>query len=160
MYIYVASSWRNPKYEEVLAKVQAQFGFDSVYDFKNPVPGDDGFHWSEIDKTYKETWPNDFAAYRKALAHPVAEHGFGLDMAALRRADVCLLVLPCGKSAHLELGYARGAGKFTVVLLEHETKFEPELMYKMCDRICLTAQEAIDAIRSHGFYFHLMKGER
>ena len=40
------------------------------------------------------------------------------DMAALRSADATVLVLPCGRSAHLELGWAAGSGQRTVVLLD------------------------------------------
>lgn len=160
MYIYVASSWRNPKYEEVLSKVKDRFGSANVYDFKNPFPGDRGFGWSQIDKEYKTKWASDYDAYRQALDHFEAEHGFGLDMAALEKADVCLLVLPCGKSAHLELGFAVGEGKFTVVLLEHETNFEPELMYKMCSRICIATEEALDEIAEYEKEVQIIKNYR
>lgn len=49
-------------------------------------------------------------------------------------ADTFVLVLPCGRSAHLEMGWAVGAGKATIMLLGPYT--EPELMAKMCDHIC------------------------
>jgi nucleoside 2-deoxyribosyltransferase len=50
-------------------------------------------------------------------------------MDALNAADVTVLVLPCGRSAHLEAGYTAGQGKPVVILLDQT--FEPELMYKM-----------------------------
>ena len=42
--IYVASSWRNEYYPEVV-KVLRDAGHD-VYDFRNPPSGDPGFKWS------------------------------------------------------------------------------------------------------------------
>jgi len=39
-------------------------------------------------------------------------------MNALRWCEACVLLLPCGRSAHLELGWAAGAGKRTVVIIE------------------------------------------
>src|SRR5690606_14054491 len=106
-------------------------GFE-VYDFKNPGPGDHGFHWSEIDKDWKNWLPEEFIA---GLSHPVAELGFSKDMKALTECDGCVLVLPCGRSAHLELGQAVGAGKKTAVFAPPEHQMEPELMYKMCGLI-------------------------
>ncbi len=58
-------------------------------------------------------------------------------MGALRSADAVVLVLPSGKSAHLELGWAAGAGKRTCVYSPEET-MTPELMYLMCDHIAPT----------------------
>lgn len=127
-YVYVASSWRNP-YQEVLVKILRAAGMD-CYDFKNPAPGETGFAWSEIDPDW-EAWTAD--AYVKMLDHPVAQAGFDRDMAAMRKADTFVLVLPCGRSAHLELGWAVGAGKRTAILTQDGE--EPELMAKMVDHI-------------------------
>jgi hypothetical protein len=51
-------------------------------------------------------------------------------MGALRWCDTCVLVLPSGRSAHLEAGWAAGAGKTTIGLLADG---EPDLMWKMLD---------------------------
>lgn len=127
---------------EVVARLRLE-GHE-VYDYRKPVvsgPGSDGFHWSEIDVNWK-SWSKE--RYRDALSHPIAERGFLFDMNALRTCDACVLVLPCGRSAHLELGWAVGAGKLTIVLLHGEN--EPELMVKMCDRICLTLDEVVRSL--------------
>lgn len=140
MKIYVASSWRNdiqPLVVEALRKA----GYE-VYDFKNPEPGNHGFHWSDIDPNWESQSAEEF---RKALSHPIAESGFGFDMKALRECDACVCVLPCGRSAHLEAGYAIGAGKPTVILLQNG---EPELMYKMTPYICLSIPEVVECIKT------------
>jgi hypothetical protein len=98
-----------------------------VYDFRNPRPGDNGFHWSEIDPNWK-TWSPE--QYRAALEHPIAASGFSSDMKALDTSAATVLVLPCGRSAHLELGWAVGKGQKTAILMRPEG-FEPELMYSM-----------------------------
>lgn len=46
--------------------------------------------------------------YLDALEHPLAEAGFRSDFDAMRQADVCVLVLPCGASAHSEAGWMKG----------------------------------------------------
>lgn len=133
--IYVASSWRNERQEEVVS--QLQLAGHEVYDFKNPRPGNTGFGWSQIDPEW-QNWSEE--AYREALDHPIAKAGFASDFNAMKWADTCLLVLPCGRSAHLELGWFAGQGKQTLVLLD---RMEPELMVKMCDHLCLSLEECL-----------------
>jgi nucleoside 2-deoxyribosyltransferase len=116
-------------------------GFE-VYDFRAPAPGDAGFSWDEVDPSWR-TW--DGMGFLKGLEHPLAVRGFELDMAALEAADAVVLVLPCGRSAHLELGWAVGAGKRTAILLEEHA--EAELMYRMADRVCLSASEILTVLR-------------
>lgn len=122
--IYVASSWRNPLQPDIVKALRGS-GHE-VYDFRNPGPGDNGFAWSEIDPDWLGWKPRKFAELVRT--HPVARAGFNKDKAALDWCDTCVLVLPCGRSAHLEAGYAAGQGKRTIFYL-HEDKFEPELMY-------------------------------
>ncbi len=65
----------------------------------------------------------------------------------MQRADTFVLVLPCGRSAHLELGWAVGAEKRTAILLDPDPKTNtvtPELMYKMVDHIALDALDLLD----------------
>lgn len=121
MRIYVASSWRNI-YQPAVVALCRKAGHE-VYDFRNPGPGDNGFGWSEIDPAWK-SW--DFKRYRELLRdHPRAQQGFDLDMNALRECEACLLVYPCGKSAHLELGWAAGAGKHTGVVVPTDIEGDP-----------------------------------
>lgn len=51
MRIYVASSWRNERQPEVVARLRAE-GHE-VYDFRRPNGQQDGFHWSEIDPEWQ-----------------------------------------------------------------------------------------------------------
>lgn len=136
MKIYVASSWRNPIQLVVVQKLR-EAGHD-VYDFKNPEPGNYGFHWSEIDPNWRNWSAQEFI---KALNHPSAITGFDLDFNALVECDACVLVLPCGRSAHLEAGFAAGAGKPLVILLADEN--EPELMYNMTPFICTSIEDVV-----------------
>jgi hypothetical protein len=126
-YVYVASSWRNPLHPGVVAALRAA-GIDH-YDFRNP-DGGTGFSWDQVGGTpFSRSEPVD--GYLKMIQHPRAVEGFTADFDAMQRADAFVLVLPCGKSAHLELGWAVGAGKRAAVLLEDPV--EPELMYRMVD---------------------------
>lgn len=135
MNIYVATSWRNGRQPEVVRALRA--AEHEVYDFRAPEPGNNGFHWSAIDPEWKAWDPAEFVA---ALQHPVAENGFDFDLNALDECEACVLVLPCGRSAHLEAGYAIGCGKPTFILLADG---EPELMYKMATVLCTSLDELL-----------------
>ena len=150
MKIYVASSWRNQHQQTVVQTLRGA-GHD-VYDFRNPAPGDHGFGWHQCARN-----DEDPGAFRDAmqdprffrdevLTHEIARSAFAKDMGALRAADATVLVLPCGRSAHLELGWATGAGQRTVVLLD-DPMSEPELMYLMNTTICTTLQEVVETLQ-------------
>ncbi len=102
--IYVASSWRN-NYQPEVVQFLRNSGFE-VYDFKNPTSGDNGFHWSEIDEDW-EDWTVE--QYEEGLNHSLAEEGFQKDFNAMKWADACVVVMPCGRSAHLEAGWFCGS---------------------------------------------------
>ena len=129
MNIYVASSWRNAFQPDVVACLRHAGHF--VYDFRRPAWDDSGFQWSEIDSDWQE-W--GFEEYQIGLTHDLAQRGFKNDIDAMEKSEVCVLVLPCGRSAHLELGWFVGRGRKTCILHAPTESMEPELMSKMCDR--------------------------
>lgn len=137
--IYVASSWRNQYFPEVVAALRA--AGHEVYDFRNPPHGGNGFHWTDVDPKAFD-WTNE--QYAQGLHHPLAEKQFKADMEALEWADTCVLVLPCGRSAHTEAGWMAGAGRRVVAYIPEMV--EPELMYKLFDAVAGTLEELISAI--------------
>lgn len=128
--IYVASSWRNKIYDGIVAKLK-ELGHE-VYDFRNPEGGT-GFSWSQIDEEWKDWSPE---RYVFCLNTDIAQKGFDSDFNAMKWADTCVMVLPCGRSANTEAGWMKGAGK--EVYVYQETYEEPELMYKMHDGFVLS----------------------
>lgn len=141
--IYVASSWRNP-YQPATVIALRTAGHE-VYDFRHPEPGDDGFSWKDVDAN--GAMYQDAQAYREALDHPLAQNGFAKDHAAMEWADTFVMVQPCGRSAHLELGWACGKGKACYVVLEDGQ--EPELMLLevgSTERLCLDVGELIEKL--------------
>ena len=126
--IYLASSWRNKHYETVLQVLRFQ-GYET-YDFKHPEDQSlSGFSWENLHKDVKSWTCEDF---KQNLHHPEATNAFQKDFRAMHEADYCVLLLPCGRSAHSEAGWMKGQGKkvFILDLSEHPT---PELMYQMYD---------------------------
>lgn len=138
--IYVASSWRNKEQPEVIAEMRA--GGVDVYDFRNPSPTNTGFHWSQIDPNWENWTPEQFS---EALDHPVAALGFGYDYTALNKCRAAALIMPCGRSAHLEFGYILGQNKPGAILLRDG---EPELMYAMATTLLHSREDLVEwAIR-------------
>ena len=138
--VYVASSWRNdaqPGVVEALREAGHQ-----VYDFRNPHENGSGFHWSDISPQWENWTPEMFI---EGLEHPLARKGFASDYQALDWADAVVMVMPCGRSAHLELGYAAGQKKTTVIML---TAAEPELMYKMASHLVINTEQMLAALQS------------
>jgi len=136
--VYLASSWRNTRQPDAVCLLR-QAGHQ-VYDFRNPPGGiKDGFRWSEIDPDWR-SWTA--AQYRANLQTPLAKRGFNSDFDGMRWAEVGVLLLPCGRSAHLELGWMAGAGK-TTVIWTHDGE-EPELMALLATRICTSRVELLD----------------
>lgn len=128
MRIYVASSWRN-EHQPGVVSILRQWGHE-VYDFRNP-PGGAGFGWEQVNPDWKPTGDLrgavDPRAWREMLNHPIAKAGYASDKAAIEWCDAILYVLPCGKSASWELGYATALGKKPFVLALDLV--EPELMF-------------------------------
>ena len=137
--IYVASSWRNIHQPDLVATLR-QAGHE-VYDFRNP-PGRTGFSWGQIDPNWRNWTADEYVA---ALETPTAEAGYKSDMDGMMWADTCVLLLPSGRSAHLEAGWMAGQGKRVFVLTRNGE--EPELMAKMCTAICTSFPELVRRLR-------------
>ena len=127
--VYVASSWRNTVQPYVVQELEG--AGHEVYDFKRPNNAK-GFAWSDVygSINHDQSYPDQFL---KALDTPKAVQGFKSDFTAMQWADTCVLVLPCERDAHLELGWAVGAGKKTAILLDNPCK--ASLMYRMVNLI-------------------------
>lgn len=138
MKIYVASSWRNNEQQRIVKLLRSKA--HEVYDFRNPEADDRGFHWSDIDPEWQKWTPNEFT---ESLDHPIARNGFAKDLAAMMWADAFVLLLPCGRSAHLEAGWAIGTGKPTVIYLKPG---EPELMYNLATAMVTTDVDLLSLI--------------
>ena len=138
MKLYVASSWRNKYQPEVVIHLRS-WGHE-VYDFRHPAPDNDGFSWASIDPQWQLWSPEK---YREALRHPIAKQGFACDWNGMTNAEGCVLVLPSGRSAHLEVGWFMGRDLPVWIYVPEQV--EPELMYLLAksgaDALCKSFME-------------------
>lgn len=93
--IYLIGSLRNPEVPRIAEKLRAEghIVFDAWY--SAGALADDS--WRDHEKFMGHS-------FIEALRGPAATHVFGFDKKFLTQADTVVLVLPAGKSGHLELG--------------------------------------------------------
>ena len=121
--VYVASSWGNPLYPKVVEALR--LAGHEVYDFRD---ANRAFSWAQIDPSWDSANPvltGD--QLLRALASPEAARAFAHDKGGLDWADTGVVVMPCGRSAHIEAGYLIGRGvPVHFVLVDGE---RPDLMH-------------------------------
>jgi nucleoside 2-deoxyribosyltransferase len=117
--VYVASSWANEEYYDQVVRALRDVGH-SVYSFKE---ANSHFKWSELDPNWTNWTPIQFI---EALETDQSADAFESDYAALEACDTLVLVTPCGRSAHLEFGFAAGQNKDVYYLVN--PGFTAELM--------------------------------
>lgn len=107
--IYLIGSLRNPQIPSIGNVIRAH-GFEVFDDWHSAGP--------EADDCFKAYHQERGISYDQALKGYAAQHIFNFDKRHLDRSDAAILVMPAGRSGHLELGYMTGKGKPTFVLLE------------------------------------------
>ena len=138
--IYVASSWRNKIQPSVVQRLR--YSNHQVYDFRNPFNGIPGFSWSEVDANWKNWTANEYID--QLVTNTICDRGFMSDFRAMQWANTCVLVLPSGRSAHLEAGWFCGQGKRCIILTQDGE--EPELMALLATEICSSIDEVINLL--------------
>ena len=109
--IYLIGSLRNPKVPELGNELRAE-GYEAF---------DDWYAASEdADDWFQRYEQNRGHTFTEALAGPFAKHVFEFDRKHILWANTGILMLPAGKSGHLELGVLIGQNKRTYILLDGE----------------------------------------
>jgi len=126
MKIYVASSWRNQFEAIALAKDLRSQGH-KVDCFCEPKKGRFVFHFTEI----KNHFNIDGIEF---LKDSKSQKAFKEDKKWIDWADAVVMLLPCGKSSHLEAGYAVGKGKKLYIIGEFPIG-EFDVMYGFADKL-------------------------
>jgi len=86
--------------------------------------------------------------YKEALKGRAATNIFMFDRSYIDVFDVAILIMPCGKSGFLELGYAKGRSKKTFIFLDGKDPERYDIMPNFADKICLTLEELIQELKT------------
>lgn len=83
-----------------------------------------------------------------AVEHDIVYKIYRAHMDELMRADVVVIILPCGKSAHLEAGWVKGMGGKLLIYGEmHKGEFDA--MYCMADLVTDNFEHVIIRIQEY-----------
>jgi len=136
--IYLIGSLRNPEIPVIAGNLR-KAGFEVFDDWfaAGPIADDS---WQEYEK-------GKGTHYDVALRSYAAQHVFEFDHHHLERSDIGLLVMPAGKSGHLELGYMVGRGKPTYVLFDREPE-RWDVMYAFTNGVYFSQEALIGQLQS------------
>lgn len=135
--IYLASSWKNVAEVRQLAARLRDAGH-AVDDFTDDSRGRFVFHYSELGN------PAELDAI-SFLQHNQARRAFLEDKKMIDWADAVVLLLPAGRSAHLEAGYAKGTGKQLVIYQpEGFPAGEFDVMYGFADLLTTSFDDMVE----------------
>jgi nucleoside 2-deoxyribosyltransferase len=109
--IYLIGSLKNKEIPHIANKLR-ELGFEVFDDWFSPGPEADDF-WRDYEKTRGST-------HQQALNNYAGRHIYEFDKYHIDRADIGILVMPAGKSGHLELGYLIGKNKTCFILFKEE----------------------------------------
>lgn len=113
--VYIAGSLRNNGIIEIAQKLQTALNVTNNVEvfcswFAAGPEADD--YWKRYEQAMGKS-------YKEALKCYAAQNVFNFDKKHIDASDAFVLVLPAGKSGHLELGYFLGQGKPGFILLPH-----------------------------------------
>lgn len=137
MNIYLIGSLRNPKVPELGNELRA-WGYNVFEDWYAAGPNADD-EW----RKYEQGRGRSFVEALQGLA---VGHVFDFDSKHLLEADIGILMLPAGKSGHLELGVLVGRGKRTYILLDGEPK-RWDMMYLFATAVFTDKEELFATLR-------------
>lgn len=129
--IYIIGSLRNPEVTKFANELQA-LGFEAFADWMAPGPQADDF----LRDYAKERGLN----YKQTLKSYGAKHIFEFDKFHIDRCDAAVMLMPAGRSGHMELGYVRGCGKPGYILFD-ETPERIDVMYQFASDIFFSKEE-------------------
>ena len=116
--IYIIGALKNAEITSIAAELRPKY---DVFD-QWITPGPDADQYL-FEYAKKRGWN-----YKEALTCDAARNNFDFDKRHIDSSDIVVMVMPAGKSAHLELGYSIGMGKEAHILFDKEPE-RFDLMY-------------------------------
>jgi hypothetical protein len=133
---YLIGSLRNPQIPVIGNKLR-EAGYEVFDEWMAAGP--------EADDCWQEYSDSRGHSYKEALKGYAAQHVFEFDLHHLNRCDAAILVLPAGKSGHLELGYMAGKGKPTYILFDKVPE-RYDVMYNFATDVFFSVEEMIKGL--------------
>lgn len=139
--LYLIGSLRNQAVPELAAKVRENAPEFEVFDDWYSAGPEADDYWKAYEKERGHT-------YNQALNGYAAKHVFEFDKHHLDTSTHAVLVLPAGKSGHMEITYAKwGAGCKTAILLEPNVETRYDVMYQFVDTVLDNEEELYEWLK-------------
>lgn len=136
--VYLIGSLKNARIPD-LGNVLRNMNYDVMDEWITPGPEADD-NWQKYEKKRGRS-------YSEALRGRAATNIFLFDRSYLDLSDIVILVAPAGKSAMIELGYAKGRGKKAYIFLDGQDPERFDIMPGFADAIFTTEEELISHLR-------------
>lgn len=135
--IYIVGALKNWKVVDFANELEAA-GFEAFADWLTPGPEADTYL---LKYAKRRGW-----SYKQALDSHAAKHVFEFDKSHIDRCDAVVVLMPAGKSAMIELGYARGKGKPGYILFDKEPK-RFDVMFRFASDVFFDKKELMKALK-------------
>lgn len=139
--IYLIGALKNPEIQ-VIAKQLRAAGFGVWDDWHAAGPEADEW-WQRYEQARGRT-------FQEALAGKHAQDVFHFDLSLLDLADAAVLVMPAGRSGHLEFGYFAGGNKPAFILLDKEPE-RYDVMPNFAHLVCHSFAELLQRLREENW---------
>lgn len=134
MKVYLIGSLKGDKIRSVASEMR-KHNLDVFDDWHAGGPDADDI-WQKYEQDRGRS-------YTEALSGHHAQMVFDFDYKHLSESDAVVLVLPCGKSGHMEFGWSIGKGKKGYILLESDDPPRWDVMYRFADGVTDSIDELI-----------------
>ena len=137
--IYLIGSLRNENVPKTANRIEAETGLECFDSWFSPGPQADDY-WRDYEKLRGRS-------YGEALRSYAAQHVYEFDKHHIDRCDIGVLLMPAGKSGHLELGYILGRGKPGYIVFDQEPE-RWDVMYQFASGIYFSVDDLIKRLQT------------
>ena len=136
---YIIGSLRNPDIPHIANAIR-DLGLHAFDDWWSASEDADEW-WQNHEKIRGRT-------YKEALNGAHATNVFEFDLKNIEESSFGVLVLPAGKSGHMEMGYMRGEGKPIWIYFDGEPdRFD--IMYRFAYDVCFSLDELLASLKDY-----------
>lgn len=146
--IYLAGSLRNGRIAELQVQIENHMQVPVFADWFAAGPEADDY-WKKYYEAVADQSMTPAEKYVWALQQPASQNVYLFDKKHIDASKLMVLVLPAGKSGHLELGYFLGCGKPGIIFLDNEKDFRWDVMYNFASDIAFNTDNLLALIESH-----------
>jgi len=137
--VYIIGSLRNEKIPQV-GNTLRDHGWDAFDDWYGAG--------HEADDKWRDYENLRGRSHQEALYGFAAKHVFEFDKRHLDRCDLAVLVMPAGKSGHLELGYFVGSGKPGFILFDAVPE-RYDVMHQFANEVFYSVDEMLVKLENY-----------